>query len=132
STQRILLVEDDATVAQVIGQLLQVQGHTVQHVPHALAALAELELAPFDAALIDLDLPRVDGFALARMLRTREAQRSAPPLYLVGVSARSAGNEEALCRAAGMDAFVRKPATGDMLAECLRRHVPATLTGPAV
>jgi CheY-like chemotaxis protein len=35
---------------------------------------------------------------------------------LVGISARSAGNEEALCLAAGMDAFLRKPLTGEVLA----------------
>ena len=44
---------------------------------------------------------------------------------LIGISARSAGNEEALCLAAGMDAFVRKPVTGavfqDLLARVSRR-----------
>jgi signal transduction histidine kinase/ligand-binding sensor domain-containing protein/CheY-like chemotaxis protein len=121
AARRILLVEDDATVAQVTRGLLQAQGHDVMHAANGLAALGLAETERFDAALIDLDLPGVDGLTLARMLRTREAQRALPRLALIGISARSVGDEEALCRAAGMDAFVRKPATGDMLADALRR-----------
>jgi signal transduction histidine kinase/CheY-like chemotaxis protein/sugar lactone lactonase YvrE len=126
---RILLVEDDATVAAVIAGLLRAQGHEVRRVGDGLAALAETALAAFDAALIDLDLPGVDGLALARLLRDREARDGRPRLPLVGISARSVGDEEALCRAAGMDAFLRKPLDGETLAHCLRRILPEAFVG---
>jgi CheY-like chemotaxis protein/anti-sigma regulatory factor (Ser/Thr protein kinase) len=116
---RILLVEDDPTVAEVIARLLALHGHTVKHAAQGLAALSEFDAARYDAALIDLDLPGVDGLSLARMLRSREAQAGATSMPLIGVSARSAGNEESLCLAAGMDAFLRKPVTGDLLARAL-------------
>jgi signal transduction histidine kinase/CheY-like chemotaxis protein/streptogramin lyase len=106
----ILLVEDDATVAAVVAGLLDAQGHHVRHVEHGLAALAEIDSTAFDLALLGLD-----GLALARMLRAREAQSGSPRLPLVGISARSAGNEEALCLDAGMDAFLRKPISGAAL-----------------
>jgi len=112
----ILLVEDDTTVAAVIGGLLQAQGHRVAHAPHGLAALAELESTACDLAMVDLDLPGIDGLTLAGMLRTREVQSGKVRMPLIGVSARSVGDEEALCLAAGMDAFLRKPVTGAMLA----------------
>jgi signal transduction histidine kinase/CheY-like chemotaxis protein/streptogramin lyase len=115
TARRILLVEDDATVAEVITGLLQMQGHRVTHVAQGLAALAEFEAGQHDLALIDLDLPGVDGLALARMLRARETQSGKVRMPLIGISARSAGNEEALCLAAGMDAFLRKPLTGAAL-----------------
>jgi signal transduction histidine kinase/CheY-like chemotaxis protein len=118
---RILLVEDDATVAAVTRGLLQAQGHEVTHAANGLAALSCAETSRFDAALIDLDLPGVDGLTLARMLRTRETRLGQARLTQIGISARSVGDEEALCRAAGMDAFVRKPASGDLLADVLRR-----------
>jgi CheY-like chemotaxis protein len=54
------------------------------------------------------------------MIRAGEAKDDKPSLWLVGISARSRGDEEVLCRAAGMDAFVRKPVTGEMLAAVLR------------
>jgi len=116
---RVVLVEDDATVAAVLAGLLEAMGHHVRHAMNGLAALAELESAPCDVALVDLDLPGVDGLALARMLRAREAQRGTARVPLIGISARSAGDEEALCLAAGMDAFARKPLTGAALAECI-------------
>jgi CheY-like chemotaxis protein len=80
--------------------------------------------------LIDLDLPGVDGLSLARMLRAREAQTGVERIPLIGVSARSAGDEESLCLAAGMDAFLRKPVTGELLASAIAgladRHAAET------
>jgi CheY-like chemotaxis protein len=117
--RRILLVEDDATVAEVIAGLLAAQGHAVARVDQALAALAEFDAAPFDLALIDLDLPGVDGLALARMLRARETRCGRARMPLIGISARSVGDEAALCRDAGMDAFLRKPLAGAALADAI-------------
>ena len=112
--RRVLLVEDDATVAAVIAGLLRASGHDVVHVANGLAALSESATSRFDIALIDLDLPSVDGLSLARMLRARESA-----LPMIGISARSIGDEERLCRDAGMNAFLRKPVTGAMLDESL-------------
>jgi CheY-like chemotaxis protein len=120
-SRRILLVEDDATVAEVITAQLQLQGHRVVRAAQGLAALGEFDRAPFDLALIDLDLPGVDGLALARLLRAREAQSGKVRMPLIGISARSVGNEEALCLAAGMNAFLRKPLTGEILARAVGR-----------
>lgn len=111
---RILLVEDDPTVAEVIASLLRARGHHVTHAAHGLAALAQTTAHVFDIALLDLDLPGLDGLALARQLR---AQGFAAPL--VAVTARADADAEALAHAAGFDAFVRKPVTGEMLAEAI-------------
>ncbi|MCM2336125.1 MAG: ATP-binding protein, partial [Pseudomonas sp.] len=67
----LLLVEDDPTVADVVAGLLRARGHRVVHAAHALAALAEAASARFDAGLLDLDLPGMDGFALARQLHAQ-------------------------------------------------------------
>ncbi|WP_133500316.1 hybrid sensor histidine kinase/response regulator [Cognatilysobacter terrigena] len=112
----ILLVEDDPTVAEVMCGLLRAQGHRVQHVPHGLAALAEAGVAEFDIGLLDLDLPGLDGFALARQLRAHGF--SAP---LVAVTARADAESEPRAREAGFDDFVRKPVSGAMLAATLSR-----------
>ncbi|GAB2523191.1 hybrid sensor histidine kinase/response regulator [Lysobacter humi (ex Lee et al. 2017)] len=110
----LLLVEDDATVADVVIGLLQAQGHRVHHVPHALAALAEVQVERFDAALLDLDLPGIDGFTLARQLRA--GGFTAP---LVAVTARADAESPVIARESGFDAFVRKPLTGALLARAL-------------
>lgn len=118
----LLLVEDDATIAQVIEGLLLAQGHRVTHVGHGLAALTELAGGRFDAALLDLDLPGIDGLSLASLMRERGFTRP-----LVAVTARADGEAEAMARQAGFDAFLRKPVTGQMLARALE----AALRGDA-
>jgi len=111
----VLLVEDDETVAEVVTGLLARLGHRAMHVVNGLAALAALETQRYDLALVDLDLPGIDGLQLARLLRSR-GQAALP---LVAVTARSVGDEEAKVRAAGMDALLRKPLTSAMLAEAI-------------
>ncbi|WP_045737324.1 ATP-binding protein [Xanthomonas sp. MUS 060] len=113
--QRVLLVEDDPTVAEVVSGLLSTRGHRVTHAAHALAALTEVASNVFDIALLDLDLPGMDGLALARQLR---AFGHAMPL--IAVTARADADAEPQARAAGFDGFLRKPVTGDMLAEALQ------------
>lgn len=110
----LLLVEDDATVAEVMAGLLAAQGHRVVHAPHGLAALAEAASARFDMGLLDLDLPGLDGLALARQLR---ASGFAGPL--LAVTARADADAEPLAREAGFDGFLRKPLTGAMLAAAI-------------
>ncbi|GGD36031.1 hybrid sensor histidine kinase/response regulator [Pseudoxanthomonas indica] len=111
----LLLVEDDATVAEVIVALLRARGHQVTHAPNGLAALGEIAAQRFDIALLDLDLPGLDGLALARQLRL--GGFSAP---LLAITARADAEAEPQARAAGFDAFLRKPVTGDMLAEAVK------------
>ncbi|HJR74142.1 MAG TPA: ATP-binding protein [Luteimonas sp.] len=115
SALRVLLVEDDPTVAEVIAALLRARGHDVTHAAHGLSALTEAAMAKYDLAMLDLDLPGMDGFALARQLR---AQRFASPL--LAVTARADAEAEPQAREAGFDGFVRKPVTGAMLDEAVR------------
>ena len=68
---QLLLVEDDAIVAEAIAGLLRLRGHQVTHAAHSLAALIEVARTRFDVALLDLDLPGMDGLALARHLRAQ-------------------------------------------------------------
>ena len=121
---RLLLVEDDAIVAAVIRGLLEAQGHEVVHVTNGLAALAELEHARFDALLLDLDLPGLDGFQIARLIRQREGAISRIPI--VAVTARSGSEDEMHARAAGMNGFLRKPLTGEQLAAALAQIMTGT------
>jgi len=119
----VLLVEDDAIVAAVIRGQLERQQHRVCYAPNGLGALAELAQASFDILLLDLDLPGVDGFQIARLIRQREQPGRRMPI--LAITARSGGDEEARTREAGMDAFLRKPFTGEQLAGLFVELVPA-------
>ncbi|WP_115049394.1 hybrid sensor histidine kinase/response regulator [Xanthomonas arboricola] len=117
---QLLLVEDDPTVAQVIVGLLQTRGHQVTHVLHGLAALAELSTHSFDAGLCDLDLPGIDGAALVAQLRARGVR-----FPIVAITARADADAEPQAMAAGCNGFLRKPVTGELLAQALARALAA-------
>jgi CheY-like chemotaxis protein len=121
SALEILLVEDDATVAEVVVALLGQLGHRARHVANGLAAMAELDGGHFDLVLLDLDLPGIDGLQLARVLRG-SAHAALP---LVAITARSVGDEEARIRAAGMDTLLRKPVTTALLREAIATALAA-------
>ena len=114
TARTLLLVEDEASVAAVVAGLLEAAGHRVVVAPHALAALAQVATTAFDAALLDLDLPGVDGLTLAGLLR---AQGFNAPL--LAVTARHAAGDADAARAAGFDDYLRKPVT--------RRQLEASL-----
>jgi CheY-like chemotaxis protein len=75
----------------------------------------------FDAVLLDLDLPRIDGFQVARLIRQREHAARRVPIIAVTARSGGGGGDEARARAAGMDGFLRKPLTGEQLADALAR-----------
>ena len=110
----LLLVEDDPVVAEVVAGLLRARGHAVTLAGHGLAALAEAAVLRFDAALLDLDLPGMDGLALARQLRAQGLQ-----LPLLALTARADVGVEAEVVEAGFAGFLRKPVTGDRLVAAL-------------
>lgn len=112
----VLLVEDDPTVAEVLTGLLQRNGHRVVHAAHGLAAMTEAAVGRFDAAFLDLDLPGIDGCALAEQLR---ANGFAAPM--IAITARADTQAEADATAAGFVEFLRKPTTGERLESALRR-----------
>ncbi len=107
----ILLVEDDATVAEVVIGLLRIRGHRVVHAAHGLAALGMVAGRGFDVALLDLDLPGLDGLSLARQLRVQGFR--AP---LLAITARADADAESQAQAAGFAGFLRKPLNGELLA----------------
>jgi signal transduction histidine kinase/ligand-binding sensor domain-containing protein/ActR/RegA family two-component response regulator len=113
----LLLLEDDLIVAAVITGLLEAQGHRIDHVPNGLRAMHAMESQRYDAVLVDLDLPGVDGFQWARLVRSRETVGERLPM--IAITARSGGDEETLARQAGMDGFLRKPLHGEQLAKAL-------------
>lgn len=110
----LLLVEDDPVVAEVMLGLLGAQGHRVHHATQALNALTLLKTERIDVGLLDLDLPAIDGFELATLIR-----QNGWTLPLIAVTARADAVSERRARAAGMEGYLRKPVTGAMLAEAL-------------
>lgn len=114
----VLLVESDDTSANAIRGMLEHQGHRVRCASHGLNALAELTTGPCDVMLLDVDLPGIDGFQVAQLIRYGES----PGEHLLIVAMTTRGREEAVMRGreAGVDGFLHKPITGAELSSALQ------------
>ncbi|HVX05897.1 MAG TPA: two-component regulator propeller domain-containing protein [Rhodanobacteraceae bacterium] len=113
--RRVLLVEDDPIAGQAIAGLIESFGHAVTLAPHALAALSEIDAGDgFDAMVFDFDLPGMGGCELANLLRQRGDLTP-----IIALTASAHGDEQQRARAAGMDAFLRKPVLPEDLRDTL-------------
>jgi DNA-binding response OmpR family regulator len=78
---RILLVEDDEVLCELILRNLEIRGHDVRIAEDAQAALAHLRTAPFDLVILDINLPDQTGW---EVLRTAQKEDRLSPLHLNG------------------------------------------------
>ncbi|HEY8229621.1 MAG TPA: response regulator, partial [Rhodanobacteraceae bacterium] len=118
-SRRVLLVEDDPIAGQAIAGLIETFGYAVTLAPHALAALSDIDASEaFDAMVFDFDLPGMDGCELANMLRQR-----GDITPIIALTASAHGDEEQRARAAGMDAFLRKPVLPEDLRDTLESAI---------
>ena len=121
---RILGVEDNPFGRVVLNTILGELGHQAEFIGRGEAAIERIEQGGFDAVLMDMVLPGIDGVEAIRRIRTL-----GPPLgciAIIGVSGR--GEDEMASRAAGADAFLLKPVSPRALATALleaRRRVAA-------
>jgi len=117
---RVLLVDDVAMNRELFTALLSREGHHVTAVEDGEAALRCLEAARFDLALIDIQMPFMDGLELTRHIRAAIDPVTAR-LPIVALSAAAYGEDRERARAAGMDGYVTKPATRDDIADAIAR-----------
>lgn len=106
TSKRILLVDDDADVAQLLTFVLRRAGFEVRHAPSAKQAMKEVASEPLpDLFILDLWMPELDGEYLLRWLR--EEQKLEQPIMMLTGTVRP-GLEEEL-KSAGADAVAHKP-----------------------
>src|SRR5919106_940518 len=114
--RRVLLVEDSADVRRMLRLRLELDGHEVHETEDGVTGLAEaLGLQP-DVAVIDIGLPGLDGWELARQLRTTEVGRG---MILVAISGYGQLEDQQLSREAGFDGHLVKPVELDTLTEAI-------------
>ena len=114
--RRVLLVEDNADAASALAELLSLEGHDVHLATDGLAGLeAARRLLP-DAVVLDLGLPGIDGYELARRLRAEPALSG---VLLIALSGWAGREERSLSAAAGIDHHLVKPAPAGRIAELL-------------
>src|SRR5689334_7500029 len=112
---RILGVEDNPFGRVVLNTILSELGHQAEFIGRGEAAVERIEQGAFDAVLMDMVLPGIDGVEAIR--RIRGLARPHGAIAIIGVSGR--GDDEAASREAGADAFLLKPVSPRALATAL-------------
>ncbi|MEW6280295.1 MAG: protein kinase, partial [Candidatus Eremiobacterota bacterium] len=119
---RLLLAEDQPINQTLAVALLNAHGHQVRAVSNGREALKALEEEPFDAVLMDVQMPEMDGLEATRAIRAREKETGAHiPVVALTALDREGGPD--LCLQAGMDAYVPKPLEERDLLRALARVV---------
>ena len=122
---RILLVDDGEINREVAVGLLEHHGHWVATACNGVQAVAAFERESFDAVLMDLEMPEMDGYAATRAIRRFEAEGGRARTPIIAMSAHALTGVRESCLEAGMDGFVSKPVDSEQLWAELRR-----LAGP--
>ncbi|BCX11218.1 MAG: DNA-binding response regulator [Thermosynechococcus sp.] len=101
---KILIIEDDRTIASLVAESLAHQQYIVESVHDAETGLEYLEATPFDLLILDLGLPRMDGLSFCQIIRQRG--HSLPILML---TARDTSSDKVIGLDAGADDYIVKP-----------------------
>jgi len=119
---RVLLAEDNPINALLATRALERLGATVVHAVDGVEALERLQVeGPFDLALIDVRMPRLDGHETARRIRAAESTGTGR-LRLVALTANAGREDEIAAREAGFDGFLAKPLNLKLLPPLLERQ----------
>ncbi|MES2500371.1 MAG: response regulator, partial [Pseudomonadota bacterium] len=106
SKPRALIVDDSLTMRKVLSRLLEREGYEVLVAKDGMDAMQVLQDSTPDIILTDIEMPRMDGFGLARNIRDDVRTINTP---LIMISSRTADKHQNLAKEIGVDAFFGKP-----------------------
>jgi PAS domain S-box-containing protein len=128
----LLVAEDNEVNQKVAVRILEKLGFSVEVAENGREAAAACERFPYDAVLMDVQMPEMDGFEATRRIREREAGQRRTPIIAMTAGAMKGDREK--CLEAGMDDYVSKPITPKDLESVLARWVrparPAATPAP--
>jgi two-component system chemotaxis sensor kinase CheA len=118
--RRVLIADDDMRTVYALSALLRAKGATVEVADTGRLACSQLEQHAFDALLLDLMMPEMDGYQVLAWLRERERFASLPVLVL---TAKAMKNDQQKCLEAGATAYLAKPVDADRLLTLLHEQL---------
>lgn len=109
STLRLLLAEDEEVNRLLARKLLERLGHSVTCAENGLQAIKRLQEETFDAVLMDIQMPVMDGLTATSLIRQSRELTSSPGIPIIAISAHAAKEDRDRALAEGMNAYVIKP-----------------------
>jgi len=118
---KVLLIEDDDSLAETVAQWLQFEKHTVEIAMTGFEAVEQLRFGVYDIVLMDWQLPEMTGIEICKLYRKNGGER---PIIMLS------GNDSAAERQQGLDAgandYLRKPFKLNELSQRMNRLLPVT------
>ncbi|MBF0497195.1 MAG: PAS domain S-box protein [Deltaproteobacteria bacterium] len=121
--RHILIVEDNPINQELAKVMLEKRGHTVVLAENGIEAIAAYEREFFDAILMDIQMPQMDGFEATKIIREME-KISGNRITIVAMTAHAMKGDRERCLAAGMDEYVTKPLTQEDLCGAVEAASP--------
>ena len=87
-------------------------------------AVKALELIPYDLVLMDVQMPKMDGFEATRSIRDLESKVKNHNVPIVAITANAMRGDREQCLKAGMNDYISKPVTAQALADVLEKWLP--------
>jgi len=127
---RILVAEDNPVNQAVMLRLLEKLGHVPTLAANGREALTLLQAQKFDLVFMDVQMPKLDGFAATAEIRRRE-QGGSGHLPIVAMTAHALKGDRERCLAAGMDGYIAKPLKFELVQQEIERLCGIPPTPPA-
>ncbi|MEM1433875.1 MAG: ATP-binding protein [Pseudomonadota bacterium] len=121
---KLLVADDNPINRKIVAAYLRKAGHTATLVDDGEAAVQALEAQPFDAILMDVNMPKLDGVGATRAIRRLDEPRARTPIIALTANTME-GEREALLDA-GMDDYLAKPVDQAQLLSALAKFGPCT------
>lgn len=123
---KVMVVDDSATIRRTAQTLLTKEGYAVVTAEDGFDALAKIVDHTPDLVLLDIMMPRLDGYQTCAVVKSNAAFQHIPVIML---SSKDGVFDKARGRLVGSENFVSKPFTRDDLLEVIRQHQPQGVAG---
>ena len=128
-TYRVLIAEDNLVNQRVAFYMLEKQGHQVTGVMNGEEALEALEKGNFELVLMDVQMPRMDGFQATKLIRQKE-KKTGEHIPIIAMTAHAMKGDREKCLEMGMDDYISKPLNAQQLTDTIARVMNPTPSSP--
>jgi two-component system chemotaxis response regulator CheY len=115
---KVLVVDDSASMRQVICESLKEVGHDIQEAVDGQDGLSKAKSCSFDLVLTDVNMPNMDGIEMTKQIRTLAPYKFTPVLV---ITTESSGDKKSEGKAAGATGWIVKPFTPEKLIDTIKK-----------